>query len=226
MTKTLESIQILLAGSTYLYRLFQNIFGDTPNKAQLEILTSDTTKEAFEIFGWEISPVLLKGKYRQTIFAGDAEEEIIDQLTSEYTRLLIGPGKLPAPPWESVYRSKESLLFQECTIEVRQCFLKYNFIPAEYPHVADDHLALELDFMANLNSMAERFYAEGNSGQLNRLLDDQKEFLLKHLLVWVPEFTERIQLSTTSYLYPDMAILLKEFLEKQVGMIQEIKDKL
>ncbi|MCB8816455.1 molecular chaperone TorD family protein [Desulfosporosinus shakirovi] len=77
-------------------------------------------------------------------------------MLTEYTRLFIGPTKLPVPPWESVYVSKERLLFQESSLKVRQrqCYLNYNFLPAKYRSEADDHIALELDFMYNLSSLA------------------------------------------------------------------------
>lgn len=61
--------------------------------------------------------------------------------------MFIGPRELPAPPWESSYLNEDKLLFQEETLQVRMSYLKYNFIPKNYPHEADDHIALELDFM-------------------------------------------------------------------------------
>lgn len=151
------------------------------------------------------------------------KETALEHISNEYTHLLIGPHKLLAPPWESVYLTKERLLFQESTLKVRQAYVKHNFIPAEYPHVADDHLALELDFMANLSSLTENDYAEQNSDRSLELLEEQKSFLKEHLLVWVPEFAEKIQESPTLYLYPNMAIMLKEFLEIQLEVIEEVK---
>lgn len=222
----MESVQILLAGSTYLYRLFQNIFGNAPSTEQIDILTSDTTKDAFEIFRTDNNSSYEKGLEhlsRLEKYYRKDKKIALEKLTSEYNYLLIGPHKLPAPPWESVYRTTERLLFQESTLEVRRYYLNHSFIPAEYPHVADDHLALELDFMANLSSMTEKAYEEQDMEQVLQLLDEQKSFLKEHLLLWVPEFAERIQESPTLYLYPNMATMLKEFLEIQIEAIEEIK---
>lgn len=229
MTKQMESVQIILAGNTYLYKLFQNIFGNTPSIAQLEILNSDMTKEALDIFKTEDNVKFGKSIQQLTefgeLFKKD-KEVILAQLTGEYTRLLIGPNKLPAPPWESVFRSEERLLFQESTLEIRRYYLKYGFIPAGYPHVADDHLALELDFMASLSSLAEKVYANEDFNQLQEILQVQGDFLTSHLLFWVPEFAQKIQESEIHYLYPDMASLLNEFLQIQSGVIEEIKSTL
>lgn len=227
MTKTMESVQILLAGSTYLYRLFQNIFGNQPNIEQMDILTGDTTKDAIEIFRTGDNLSYEKGvehlsKFEQSYY--DDKKAVLEQLSDEYTSLFIGPKKLPAPPWESVYRSEERLLFQESTLEIRRCYLKYGFIPAEHPRVADDHLALELDFMANLSSIAEKAFEEEDLSWFRETLEAQKEFLTNHLLFWVPKFAEKIQESPTSSLYPSMAILLKGFLEIHQEVIEEITE--
>lgn len=222
----MESVQILLAGSTYLYRLFQNIFGNAPSTEQIDILTSDTTKDAFEIFRTDNNSSYEKGLEhlsRLEKYYRKDKKIALEKLTSEYNYLLIGPHKLLAPPWESVYLSKERLLFQESTLKVRQVYLEHNFIPAEYPHVADDHLALELDFMANISSMTQKAYEEQDRKQVLELLENQKSFLKEHLLVWIPEFSEKIQESPTLYLYPNMARMLKEFLEIQTEVIEEIR---
>lgn len=226
MTKTLESVQILLAGSTYLYGLFQNIFGNAPSTEQIDVLTSDTTKDAFEIFRTENNSSYEKGlEHLSSLekYYRDDKEAALEQLISEYNYLLIGPHKLVAPPWESVYLSKERLLFQESTLKVRQAYVRLGFLPAEYPHVADDHLALELDFMTNVSRMTEKAYVEQDRERVLQLLDEQKSFLKEHLLAWVPEFAKRIQESPTLYLYPNMATMLKEFLQIQLEAVEEIR---
>lgn len=224
-TKTLESVQILLAGTTYMYQLFQSIFGNEPSAKQIEILMGETSKNAFDIFRTANQPDYDKSiehLNRLKQYFNRNKEAALEQISSEYTHLLIGPHKLLAPPWESVYSSKERLLFQESTLKVRQVYVKHNFIPAEYPHVADDHLALELDFMANLSNLTEKAYDEQDMERVLWLLDEQKSFLKEHLLAWVPEFAEKIQESPTLYLYPNMATMLKEFLEIQLEVIEEI----
>lgn len=229
MTKQLESVQIILAGNTYLYKLFQHIFGNEPSNSIIAILNSDMTKEALDIYNSQDNEGFANSIEFLSELSGRFEkkkEVLLEQLIGEYTRLFIGPNKMPAPPWESVFRTEERLLFQESTLEIRRCYLKYNFLPLEYPHVADDHLALELDFMASLSSLAEKAYSDGDFNQLQEILKDQKEFLENHLLLWIPEFAQKIQESATHYLYPNMTGLLNEFLRIQIGVIEEIKSTL
>lgn len=152
----------------------------------------------------------------------DKPEQILDKLNSEYTYLFIGPNALPAPPWESVYLSKEKALFQESTLKVRQAYLKYKFLPANYPREADDHLALELDFMAHLSQMAQEYIENGQIEKMKEVLADQKAFLNDHMLLWIDDFAKDIQKSKTHYLYPAMAELTRHYLKIDAALIEEL----
>lgn len=225
--KIVESIQILLAANTYLYKIFQNIFGNEPSSMQLEVLTNEVTNASLDLLrlqdNREFDDSLRQLKNFALSFKNN-KADVLDKVRMEYTRLLIGPERLPAPPWESVYLREERLLFQESTLEIRKYYLKYNFQPAEYPHVADDHLGLELDFMAKLSEMAEKSYKVEDFNTLLSLLQEQENFIKNHLIIWVPLFAEKMQESRTSYLYPNMAILLKQFLTIQLKVLNEIKE--
>jgi TorA maturation chaperone TorD len=220
-----NDIEILLANRSYLYKLLQRIFGDEPNLGFLVIVTSSHTKESLEL--------ILEGGDNKfdtfyDLFANlaqllqDDPKGTLDKLKSEHTALLVGPNKLPAPPWESVYRSKERLIFQESTLKVRQEYLKYNFLPAKYPHEADDHIALELDFMANLAEWAWERFEKGKHEEAKKLLADQKAFLENHLLFWIGDFAEQIQQSKTHYFYPPIALFMEQVLKIDRNLVEEI----
>ncbi|MDQ7092083.1 molecular chaperone TorD family protein [Desulfosporosinus sp. PR] len=216
-------IAILLANRTYLYRLLQSFLGNEPALKAIEILNNDHTKTSLSLLSIEKSLDLLRD------FAEQLEmnkEEVIERACSEYTRLFIGPAKLPAPPWESVYVMKERLIFQETTLKVRQCYLNYNFLPVHYRSEADDHIALELDFMHNLSSLVEISFQERNMSRAREILKDQKDFLEEHLLVWVPQFISDLEAATSHPLYRGLADMLKEFLQVDSKVINEILDTL
>jgi len=225
MTTQNDGIAILLANRSYLYTLLQRIFGDEPNQELLEIVTNQHTQESLR---------LLEDEERKTFnttldLLKDLKQDLItdfertlDMLKSEYTVLLIGPNKLPAPPWESVYITKERTLFQESTLKVRRVYLKYNFLPAKYPQEADDHIALELDFMANLAGLTLTGFEEERIAEVRKLLYDQKVFLEEHLLVWIGDFSEQIQQGKTQYFYPQMAKLVEQMLRIDMTLVKEI----
>ena len=214
-----EGIAVLLASRTYLYRLLQSLFGNEPTLKGIEILNSDYTETALSLLTLEKSSSLLRSfseLWEQN------QEKLLEQAGSEYTRLFIGPTKLPAPPWESVYVTEERLIFQESTLRVRQCYLKYNFLPAHYRSEADDHIALELDFMYNLCSIAETAFQAEDMSQVAEVLLDQKAFLEEHLLVWTPQYIKDLQAATSHPLYQGLAFLLDDFLKTDFAVIEEI----
>ncbi|MFA5536364.1 MAG: molecular chaperone TorD family protein [Bacillota bacterium] len=225
MTTKDDGIAIVLATRHYLYQFLQHIFGNEPNQKLLNIATDQHTLEALELVLDEknssFSAYLgLLADLSSALFidAGDT----LDKLKNEYTQLMIGPNKLPAPPWESIYVTKERTLFQETTLIVRRVYLNYNFLPANYPHEADDHLAFELDFMALLAKLTLEKFNEQNTKAIKRLLADQKAFLEEHLLLWVGDFARDIQASKTHLFYPQMANLTEQFLHEDKGILNEL----
>jgi putative dimethyl sulfoxide reductase chaperone len=191
----------------------------------MEIITNQHTQEALKLLLEEGGDRFdacfhVLNQLRQSML--DDIEGTLDFLKSEYTCLLVGPNKLPAPPWESVYLSQERTLFQESTLKVRRNYLEYNFLPMNYPHEADDHLALELDFMAHLAQLSQEHFESEKSEEVKKVLLDQKAFLNEHLLVWIGDFAEQIQHGKTQFFYPQMATLTEHVLKIDALVIEEI----
>lgn len=225
MTAENDGMTILLANRSYLYKLLQRIFGDEPSGELLEIAANSHTRESLRLIldqeEHKFDTYLnLFTEWKQKM--SDDAKGTLDKLQSEYTALFIGPNKLPAPPWESVYLTKERLLFQESTLKVRRIYLGYHFLPRGYPHEADDHLALELDFMAHLAGLALECFQEEKDEELKKLLLDQKAFLEEHLLAWIGKFAEQIQQSNTHYFYPQMAALTEQVLKIDSALMEEL----
>jgi len=219
-----DAMAIVLSGRGYLYQLLQHVFGHEPGRELLDAVTGEHTREVMELLSdeGEYGPDLeLLSELREAIETDP--EAVLDRLKSEYTYLLIGPNKLPAPPWESVYVTKERLILQESTLRVRRAYLKYQLLPAEYPHVADDHIAMELDFMARLAQMSQKSLEERDMEKLKTLLADQSAFLDEHLLKWVGAFAEEMQGAKTRHFYPQMARLTERFLRNDRNLLDELK---
>ena len=221
--QTKEAVELLLSNRLFLYSLMHKLFGREPDEELLNILTDEHTGEAFGLLSEEEKDIM----DRTAVFLGEIREEkqnpaFLEETKDEYTRLFIGPVSLVAPPWESVYGQKDAMLFQESTLEVRNTYRQYGLIPEGYPHVADDSLALELHFMALLAQRGlDAFYA-GKNDDLTADLTGSSDFLKKHLLVWVPKFLERMKGAKTSILYPQMCLVLDEFLRKDAETVKEV----
>lgn len=218
-----DGIAIILSNRHYLYELLQHIFGHDPSLELLKATTSEHTQEALMLLLDEDTlddHLSVLAELKQAVSSDT--EGMLSKLKSEYTYLMLGPNKLPAPPWESVYLNEERTIFQESTLSVRRAYLEYQFLPTNYPHEADDHIALELDFMAHLSKLAQQRFEEENIQDVKRLLSDQKAFLEEHLLLWIGDFAEQIQLSKTHFFYPKLAVLAEQVVKKDAEILDEL----
>lgn len=97
------------------------LFSYAPNSAEIAPLVA-----AFQDGSWQqqwpfpVAAPLASG------FAASAEET----LPEAWQRLFIGPWALPAPPWGSVWLDKESVLFGDSTLALRQ-WMRENGIALE-----------------------------------------------------------------------------------------------
>lgn len=220
-----DGIAIVLANRNNIYELLKHLFGYEPTLELMKVTVEKHTRDVLKLMLDEDEHQFddyfdLLNKLENSITSEAAGT--MEKLKCEYTYLMIGPSKLPAPPWESVYLSKDRIIFQESTLKVRRAYLKYQFLPANYPHEADDHIALELDFMAHLSKLSLERFEEENIEALIKLLHDQKEFLEEHLLKWIGEFAKQIQLSKTKHFYPQTAVLTEQVLKIDAETLDEL----
>lgn len=128
-------------------------------------------------------------------------------LQEDYARLFVGPDHLPAPPWESVYRSQERLLFGEQTLAVREFYRAYGLESKHRNEEPEDHIALELEFMAYL-------CRAGGAGDeaAERCREGQGLFLREHLAAWAPDFCADVARNAASGFYRGLAAITARWL--------------
>lgn len=123
---------------------------------------------------------------------GEAQEQL-DALVEDHQRLFLGPRPLLAAPWESVHRSREGLVFDVQTIEVRQAYRRFGL---ECPYLntePDDHVALEASFVATLAVRALDALEAGQQEAGEELVDGIVDFTREHLATWLPDLVERVE---------------------------------
>jgi TorA maturation chaperone TorD len=100
--------------------------------------------------------------------------ELTDNVRTDYMRLLVGVGDVLAPPWGSVYLDDERLLFNENTLKVRQFYERYGMMVKKKHSEPDDHIGLELEFLAHL----------AKQGEDEAMLNFVKEYMLPWVFLW------------------------------------------
>lgn len=120
------------------------------------------------------------------------EADRLEDLKKDYQQLFIGPHSLPAPPWESVYLSREHLVFESQTAAVRQFYARYGLQVEKLYKEPDDHFGLEMAFLAHLSALGLEALHRGDDEGLELILADQRTFMSEHLLLWAPDFLQRV----------------------------------
>ena len=167
------------------------------------------TKEAIqtwkELLSGEV-PDSLMGLEAAIEKMGLCSEQDFEDLLWEYTRLFVGPYKLPCPPWESVYKSARRLMMQEACDEVIGFYDEMG-LAIDNPDVMPDHIGVELNFLAVL-------YGKMDSDPERRpyYMATAKRFLDEHLLRWIPEFTMDMEEAADSAFYKSLAQATRGFM--------------
>lgn len=219
-TDELTEIQNLLELRIFAYDILRKVFLAEPTKE----LVAQFQNGIFNFFPFnEEDPQIKEGidQARNYFKTFDLDKDF-DRLHWDYTRMFIGPYKIPAPIWESAYLNREGLLFAEETLEVRRLYLQYNLLSLQYGHEADDHLGLELDFMYQLSKLSNEQFQVENGNQLQTVFADQSNFLKEHLLQWVPTFSEKVIKHSATDFYKGMVKILTGFLTIDKICLEEI----
>jgi len=135
--------------------------------------------------------------------------EALVELNADHLRLFAGLGKVLAPPWESVYFSDEQQLFQEQTLQVRGWYRKYGLQIEHLHNEPDDHLGMELGFLAHLAQFGLQALAQDDAEAVSLLLSDQAAFLSEHLLAWAPKWCELVEQHANTDFYRGIALLVR-----------------
>jgi TorA maturation chaperone TorD len=137
----------------------------------------------------------------------DQTEGALRALEIEYNRLFVGPGRAQAPPYESFYRHRWSLLMGPSAGDVERRYAEAGL--ALLPDYRDlpDHVATELGFMAYLVAQE----AGADDDERRTWLERQRLFLRDHLSVWLPLLCRRVQEASRHPFYTALAELSETF---------------
>lgn len=165
----------------------------------------------------------------------------LDELKIEHARLFIGPFKLPAPPYGSIYLDHNDHLMTNSTLDVLNRYEKEGMTVAikEVP----DHLTIELEFlyllaykeMKGIELLKTANHKNGVSKDQNShdSMSDlsvdlpadlvmecrikQLSFLKSHLMRWFPLFEKRVKKHAKIQFYANLTTLARNFLECELN---------
>lgn len=135
----------------------------------------------------------------------DKREQISGDIEYDFNSLFIGPGKLLAPPYASVYLDEDMLLMGNSTLSVRNFMLNYGIGVSDNINIPDDHISCEVEFIILLlrKSQEDKQY-----------LSVLRQFCNEHFLLWIPPFIERVMQNARTNEIKNTTLILKCWVEK------------
>jgi anaerobic sulfite reductase subunit A len=211
----LEILQERAATYSFLAQLYKH----EVSAEQLENLIPALVKEGGDQDAVGEGHTLLR-QFAQQAQDSDLKKEA-RELAAEYAALFLNAARKPVSPYESVYTSPDHLVMQKARDEVVAEYRKEGLDRIGDFREPEDHIAIELEFMAYLcDRAAEALDADLDVAQA--YLQKQKAFLDEHLLVWVPDFCEDVIKFTQSDFFRGLAQITAEHLSMERDTVDEL----
>lgn len=142
-----------------------------------------------------------------------------DAVEADYMHLFVGPGKLLAPPWESVYSNRERVLFQKETLQVRNWYRRFDLQIEHLYNQPDDHIGIEFSFLAHLAQLSLQAFEAGDQPRFEKVLNAQREFIRTHLSRWVPRWSADVVANARTPFFTGLA-------QVAIGVLKELQTEL
>ena len=130
-----------------------------------------------------------------------------DALLLDYTRLFLGPFKILATPYGSIYLDGENVVMGDSTMRALTLYREGGFEVAEDFREMPDHVALELEFLYLLSF---RLGQEAEADEHARLGELKHCFLKEHLGQWVGVFTAAMRDGAETDFYKQLAHMTEQ----------------
>ena len=143
----------------------------------------------------------------------------LESLKVDFSKLFVGPYKLFAAPYGSVYLDRERQIMGDSTLDVKRRYREAGLDTARNFKDAPDHISAELEFMYYLIFKEIEAFANSDIEAAIDFIQKQKSFLEDHLMAWVPEFANNIIKNAENPFYPNLAKATTAFLDENYRVV-------
>jgi TorA maturation chaperone TorD len=150
------------------------------------------------------------------------DEIDIVQLRVDYSKLFVGPFRLLAPPYGSVYLEDKREVMGVSTIDVRNRYQQAGLKISGEVKEAPDHIALELEFIYYLIFKEIESSEKSEFDRARDYMNQQQQFLKIHLGAWVPEFARAVEKNAVTGFYKNLARATRLLVQKDLDFTAEL----
>ena len=218
---TEASMTDLIASRATMYDLLARVFHKEVDAAFLDTLNTMRYPQGLD------NPTINEAFRRVYAFVRHAREDTLDVLSMDYSRIFLGSGVLngnAAYPYESVYTSTHGLIMQDARDEVLAIYRSQCVDKDEAWKDPEDHIALELEFMAVLSRRCAEALAGEDDNAARALVQTQYRFLADHLLRWAPNFLGDVPKYASVDFYPAFSALTRAWLDDERALLEDIAE--
>lgn len=144
----------------------------------------------------------------------EIDESVLNELAADYANIYLNYG-IHVSPEESVWIDEENLTCQDSMFQVRAWYEQYGLVAENWRIRPDDHLVLQLQFLAHLFSVV----------QTETDLDQAARFMDEHLLRWLSSFSERVAGRCDTPYFAGVALLTGTYCEELRDLLATILDE-
>jgi TorA maturation chaperone TorD len=149
----------------------------------------------------------------------------MEELLMDYEALFRVPGRQFVHPYESAYRTSMTVKDNKTrpvmnvsfTEEVKRVYESEGLETAPGFDENADHLATELEYMANLCRIRATHIGQGNREEARLYEKKQNAFLCEHLDCWADPCLKNVEENASTPFYRTFAGFLRSFLEEERG---------
>lgn len=138
------------------------------------------------------------------------EPAALDEMAADYAAIYLTYA-YHASPCESVWLDQENLAMQAPMFQVREFYKLFDLVAADWRTRPDDHLVLELLFLAALFRDAHP-----------QALPEAARFLDTHLLRWLPLFGQRVAARCATPFYAGAARLTAAYCDELRDLLADL----
>ena len=167
-----------------------------------------------------------EGYHQLYAYLKRAWDDSVTELAIDYVSTFLGHGVngySAAYPYESVYTSERRLLMQEARAEVLAT-LRENELMRGAWNEAEDHIALELEFMQRMALRAAEALGDAAEDEAIAYLRTSYDFLENHLLNWVPMLVADMRMHARTLFYQGLGQLTFGTLQEDEAVLRELLD--
>ena len=159
--------------------------------------------------------VLLRHEYQGP---GDLEKLRVD-----FARLFVGPYRLLAPPYGSIYLEGDYKVMENSTVDVRERYREAGLDISEKFKDVPDHIAVELEFMYFLIFKEIEAIHSDTPEVAYEQLCRQKSFFQNHLGLWAGEFARHVERHAETDFYRNLATAMRTFIAEDFEDVANIE---